>query len=385
MTCSPTPPAALFAGLAVLPKKSALTELLLPAVARPPAARSWPPSTSQMIGAGLATSDEAVFDLDFHAVMHWGRDPALEKHYVPTRSQRARSVLTFFAQDTGTHNLVYANADLSKATQAREVIAFCDHWKAVSGADPKMLIMDQKVTTQARPRRARRPRRQVRSPCGCAHPPWSGTSTAWPRQGLHHDHPGPARPAQQAESPRGPRRHADQLPRHRPPAHRHRPGPRRRPPSSSPTTPDHHPRPDQPVRPPDDHRAAARRDHPRVLRRRPVLHRQPQRRPRRHALRPRPGPDRRPARPGCPATRPSPPTPSSGASSTPPARSSPPHQPSPSASNAAPSHPSSAKQTSQPHPRPLVGRPPHPLRVRLTLPRTSCGRVGGWRGGVAWR
>ena len=67
---------------------------------------------------------------------------------MPTRSQRARSVLTFFAQDTGTHNLVYANADLSKATQAREAIAFCDHWKQVSGSDPKMLIMDQKVTTQ---------------------------------------------------------------------------------------------------------------------------------------------------------------------------------------------------------------------------------------------
>src|SRR5437588_831998 len=81
--------------------------------------------------------------------MHWGRDPVLEKHYVPKRSQRARSVLTFFAQDTGTHNLVYASADISKATQNREVIAFCDHWKAVSGSDPKMLIMDQKVTTQA--------------------------------------------------------------------------------------------------------------------------------------------------------------------------------------------------------------------------------------------
>jgi hypothetical protein len=58
-------------------------------------------------------------------------------------------VLTFFAQDTGTHNLVYANADIARATQAREAIAFRDHWKAVSGADPKMLIMDQKVTTQA--------------------------------------------------------------------------------------------------------------------------------------------------------------------------------------------------------------------------------------------
>ena len=101
-----------------------------------------------MIASGLATAEEAVFDLDFHAVMHWGHDPVPEKHYVPTRSQRARSVLTFFAQDTGTHNLVYANADLSKATQAREAIVFCDHWRQVSGNDPKMLIMDQKVTTQ---------------------------------------------------------------------------------------------------------------------------------------------------------------------------------------------------------------------------------------------
>jgi hypothetical protein len=58
-------------------------------------------------------------------------------------------VLTFFAQDSGTRNLVYASADISKATQNREAIAFCDHWKAASGADPKMLIMDQKVTTQA--------------------------------------------------------------------------------------------------------------------------------------------------------------------------------------------------------------------------------------------
>jgi DDE family transposase len=141
------PAAALLAGLATLPKKTALTDY------------SYRTSHShqraflaaldqQMIAAGLASTDQAIFDLDFHAVMHWGEDPALEKHYVPTRSQRARSVLTFFAQDSGTHNLVYANADLSKATQAREAIAFCDHWKHVSGTDPHMLVMDQKVTTQ---------------------------------------------------------------------------------------------------------------------------------------------------------------------------------------------------------------------------------------------
>jgi hypothetical protein len=142
------PASALFAGLAALPKKSALTSYSW-RLAHDHQQKFLAALDKKMISAGLATSGEAIFDLDFHAIMHWGQDPVLEKHYVPTRSQRARSVLTFFAQDTGTHNLVYANADISKATQNREAIAFCDHWKAVSGSDPKMLIMDQKVTTQA--------------------------------------------------------------------------------------------------------------------------------------------------------------------------------------------------------------------------------------------
>ena len=142
------PASALFAGLAVLPKKSALTDYSY-RLAHGHQQKFLAALDAKMISAGLATAGEAIFDLDFHAVMHWGQDPVLEKHYVPSRSQRARSVLTFFAQDTGTHNLVYANADLTKATQNREAIAFCDHWKAVSGHDPKMLIMDQKVTTQA--------------------------------------------------------------------------------------------------------------------------------------------------------------------------------------------------------------------------------------------
>ncbi len=142
------PAAGLFAGLAVLPKKSALTDYSYK-LSHERQRAFLAALDKQMISAGLATPDQAVFDLDFHAVMHWGHDPVLEKHYVPTRSQRARSVLTFFAQDSQTHNLVYSSADISKATQNREVIGFCDHWKQASGADPKMLIMDQKVTTHA--------------------------------------------------------------------------------------------------------------------------------------------------------------------------------------------------------------------------------------------
>ncbi|MGH3410509.1 MAG: hypothetical protein ACRDRJ_49640, partial [Streptosporangiaceae bacterium] len=84
------PASALFAGLAVLPKKSALTEYSYRLSHEHQRSLLAAPD-QKMIGAGLAAADEAVFDLDFHAVMHWGHDPGLERHYVPTRSQRARS------------------------------------------------------------------------------------------------------------------------------------------------------------------------------------------------------------------------------------------------------------------------------------------------------
>ena len=47
-------------------------------------AASWPPRREDR-HAGLATAADAIFDLDFHAVMHWGHDPALERRCVPTR------------------------------------------------------------------------------------------------------------------------------------------------------------------------------------------------------------------------------------------------------------------------------------------------------------
>jgi hypothetical protein len=74
---------------------------------------------------------------------------ALETHYVPRRSQRTESVLTLFAQDGQTRNLVYANADIHKATQADEVMRFVHHWRAATGTSPELLVFDSKVTTGA--------------------------------------------------------------------------------------------------------------------------------------------------------------------------------------------------------------------------------------------
>jgi transposase len=97
-------------------------------------------------GLGMATGT-AGFNCDFHAIRHHGEDAALEKHYVPRRSQRTRAVLTFFAQDHASSEMVYANADITKAEQAREIIAFADYWHTATGADPGLLVFDSQLTT----------------------------------------------------------------------------------------------------------------------------------------------------------------------------------------------------------------------------------------------
>jgi len=140
------PGAALFAALTALPKATALTTYSY-RLQHPAQAAFLTALDKAALAAGLAAGE--ALNLDFHAVMHWGEDAALEKHYVPSRSQRTSSVLTFFAEDASTHTLLYANADLSKASCNHEVIAFANHWKAVTGHDPALLIFDSKLTTQA--------------------------------------------------------------------------------------------------------------------------------------------------------------------------------------------------------------------------------------------
>jgi hypothetical protein len=95
---------------------------------------------------GLATGEQG-FNCDFHAIRHHGDQAVLEKHYVPRRSQRTRAVLTFFAQDHATADTVYANADITKAGQAKEIIAFADYWNNATGADPGLLVFDSQLTT----------------------------------------------------------------------------------------------------------------------------------------------------------------------------------------------------------------------------------------------
>jgi transposase len=135
-----------FCGLSVLPKRTHLTaysyrttraqnHALLSAL------------VPRQQAAGLIEGES--FNLDFHAIMSYGEDEILDEHYVPRRSQRTRSVLTFFAQDSEHATLCYSNADIAKADQAHEIIRFCEFWQHATGQQPGLLVFDSTLTTHA--------------------------------------------------------------------------------------------------------------------------------------------------------------------------------------------------------------------------------------------
>jgi len=85
-----------FAGLVALPKTTALTTYSY-RLDHCPQTALLTGLGKAMLAADLITDAGGDLDLDFHAIVHWGDDVALEKHYVPRRSQRTRSVLSFVA------------------------------------------------------------------------------------------------------------------------------------------------------------------------------------------------------------------------------------------------------------------------------------------------
>ena len=135
-----------FCGLTVLPKRTHLTGYSY---------RTTRAHNQALLGAlierqrqvGLVAGES--FNLDFHAIMSFGEDEILDEHYVPRRSQRTRSVLTFFAQDGEHSTLCYANADIEKGKQAHEIARFCEFWHERTGERPRLLVFDSQLTTHA--------------------------------------------------------------------------------------------------------------------------------------------------------------------------------------------------------------------------------------------
>jgi hypothetical protein len=87
------------------------------------------------------------FNLDCHPIPQRGEEAVLEKHSVSKRSRRERAVLVFLAQDSDTRVLCYANATVTQATQAEEILRFVEFWTAQHGQPPPRLIFDSRLTT----------------------------------------------------------------------------------------------------------------------------------------------------------------------------------------------------------------------------------------------
>jgi hypothetical protein len=139
------PALGLFGGLNVLPKTWHLTTYSY-RTTRTQQLAFFEALQPRLRDAGLL-GDQGL-NLDFHAIMSYGEDTVLDKHYVPRRSQRTRSVLTFIAQDGQERTIIYANAELTARAQSGEVIAFCRFYERTHGELPKLLVFDGKLTTQ---------------------------------------------------------------------------------------------------------------------------------------------------------------------------------------------------------------------------------------------
>jgi len=135
---------ALFSGLNVSPKKSFFSQY---------SCRITPTQTQKLLAAwhdqaqGRKLWDGSSFNLDFHSVPYYGKDPQVESHYVSMRSRRQPSILAFLAQDEQSQSFCYSNADLRKGEEADEILAFIAFWEKAHGQRPKHLVFDSKLTT----------------------------------------------------------------------------------------------------------------------------------------------------------------------------------------------------------------------------------------------
>ena len=136
----------LFAGLNVLPKKSFATDYSY---------RTQRQHQEKLLGSWvkqlspILLPEAKAFSLDFHPIPYRGEEAVLENHYIPCRGQACPSVQTFFAQEHGKQVFCYANANLTRAEQTKEVLRFVDYWKDLTGQNPEWLYFDSKLTTYA--------------------------------------------------------------------------------------------------------------------------------------------------------------------------------------------------------------------------------------------
>ena len=135
---------ALFAGLNVVPKRAYLAGY---------SSRVDHRTNLDLMGAWFEEIQRAglkrgsSIDLDFHTVPANTEEEPLEKHYVSSRSRSQKGILVFLARDATERVLCYANAGVTKAEQAGEILRFVNFWHQHTGSLPTELVFDSQLTT----------------------------------------------------------------------------------------------------------------------------------------------------------------------------------------------------------------------------------------------
>lgn len=91
--------------------------------------------------------NEAVINLDFHTIPHYGDESVLETHWAGARGKAVKSALTLFAQDASSKLVLYADADLMRSETDDAVLDFVAFYKKVRRSLPGTLVFDSRFTS----------------------------------------------------------------------------------------------------------------------------------------------------------------------------------------------------------------------------------------------
>jgi hypothetical protein len=138
------PGIALFAGLNVVPKRSFLSEY----------SERMDPRTNFLLMSNWNEAAQRIgfspgpsFDLDFHSIPANSEAEPLDKHYISNRSRSQKGILSFLARDAEENVICYGNSGVPKLEMTDEILHFADYWKEQTGAYPKELVFDSRLTT----------------------------------------------------------------------------------------------------------------------------------------------------------------------------------------------------------------------------------------------
>ena len=143
---------ALFAGLNAVPNRATLAAYSGQVAPRQTVALmdAWHHAVHGLgVDLGVDLGGRRSFDLDFHTIPHHGTDLEREQHDVSKRSSRRKGILTFLARDSDAHLFAWADATRRKDRQPDAVLRFVEGWQARTGARPRELVFDGRLTTYA--------------------------------------------------------------------------------------------------------------------------------------------------------------------------------------------------------------------------------------------